>query len=64
MTACASKTPFLTRSSAKSAAKRARLYFYVCPDCGNYHLTKLRPDTFQRREHARKVIQKSPFVEW
>lgn len=66
MTACAKKTVFLTKGTAKAAGRRAapRLYFYECPHCGNYHLTKMRPETFARREHAREIIDRSPYVKW
>lgn len=66
MSACATKTVFYSKGAARAAGRRAvpRLYWYVCPDCGNYHLTKLKPGTFERREHVRKIVNKSPFVKW
>lgn len=63
---CATKTVYLSRNAAKKAGKRAipRLYFYECPDCGNYHLTKIRPGRFEQRERVRNLVVRCRHLEW
>lgn len=65
MSACAVKRVFYTRSAAKAAGKRAipRLYFYECQDCGNYHLTKLKPGRFEQRERVRSLVERCRHLE-
>ncbi len=62
---CASKRTYFTKAAVNKALRESKrksdtpLYYYRCPNCGNYHLTKMSPaDYLQRQQKRRYMFQK------
>lgn len=66
-TSCASKRAYFTKDAVNRALREMRhkpdapnLNYYRCPDCGNYHLTKMSPADYHERQtkKSRYMLEK------